>query len=111
VSAKPRPAGFNPDAPYWVMLREAEKRIIQGARDQAGSTDGAAALLGVSRSFYRRRCTILDLKFDTLGRPRTRDRSHAYPMRVPGPTRTRAMDPNLETETETEAEADDGGEA
>jgi hypothetical protein len=82
MTTRPRADGINLDAPYWVSLAAAERRIIQGAWDQAKNANDAAALLGISHSFYRRRALVLGLNLGIMGRPRTRQRS-PLPMRVP----------------------------
>lgn len=79
---------FNPDAPYWVMLREAEKRILQGAWDQTLEIERAASLLGVSRVYYQKRLRVLGLQLGPGRRRRTADYSRAYPARFDRAGRT-----------------------
>lgn len=74
-------AGFNPGAPYWVALREAEKRVLAGAYEQAGSASVAAAFLGIAESYFRKRCLVVGVKCGRIGRPRTRDLSRSFPQR------------------------------
>lgn len=52
------------NAPYWVMLKEAEKRILAGALKEAnGHGAQAAKLLGLAKSVFWRRALAHGLEF------------------------------------------------
>ena len=53
----------NENAPYWVMLRKAEKDIIEwGIKQASGSIAQAATLLGVNTGHLYRRCRDLGIR-------------------------------------------------
>lgn len=74
----------NLDSPYWVTLREAERRMLQGAYEQAGSVADTAKLLGVDYQMVRKRMKL----FGISGRgrkPSLKKQESIVAMRYPGP--------------------------
>lgn len=45
----------NPNAPYWIMMEEAERRILRGALAQGVTVEGAARMLGIAAATFLRR--------------------------------------------------------
>lgn len=50
-----------PNAPYWVMLRDSEKKILIWAVEQSRHVRDVAQLLGVPPSFVYRRLKVHNL--------------------------------------------------
>jgi hypothetical protein len=61
----------NPDALYWVTLREAEKSMLVFYLENCGTLTGAAKALGVGQPFISKRCIALGIDpiLITRGRP------------------------------------------
>ena len=53
----------NENAPYWVMMRKAEREIIEWGVEQAGTFRQAAILLGIHPSHIYKRCRILGIDY------------------------------------------------
>ena len=48
-------------APFWIMMNQAEANIIGWALEQVGSIQRAAGLLGVNEGYLYNRCRALGL--------------------------------------------------
>ncbi len=75
---------WNPHAPYWIALKAAEKRILQGAWDETKGVTSAAAILGIDRQQFVERCRIVGVVLPVRGRARKLDYLKSLPKRVPG---------------------------
>jgi hypothetical protein len=76
-----------PNAPYWVMLRDAEKKILTWAIEQAKNSRDVGRLLGVPPSFCARRARVHGLKMSALpGTPPTIERAADNPDPWPPPS-------------------------
>ncbi len=71
-----------PNAPYWVMLRDAEKKILTWALEQSKNSRDVGRILGVPPSFCYRRARVHGLKMS------------APPGKLPAPDLTTADSPD-----------------
>jgi hypothetical protein len=77
---KAKSARRHPNAPYWVMMREHEKKILSGALAQAKHPRAAGKLLGIPGSYFRKRCLAHGIDCPVLPGTKRKKPPHVDPL-------------------------------
>lgn len=106
------PKRRNKNAPYWTMLRQAERQIIEYALQQGGTITKTASLLGINTGYLSQRVRALGVFAPTAIAAERQARALKRPSSTPVP-RTEAENElddeldELELRKELEAELQD----